>query len=204
MSDLPDPGDPLVTTSGKIIKPIDLGGEDVLEPSELRRTVLPFKHYRPAKDLNVNKIPEADPEEQSLVALVVAYRLMGMSDSDMADYLNVSIADIETITAKSSVQKTFEMIVQGVIDANSVLIQGRIANHADSASKVVVELMEGKEIRPDVRLKAAQDVLDRAGTNADQFFKEADDRSGQSDSIIIETYVGDEEAAPSTKVTVKR
>lgn len=204
MAELAQPGDPLITTSGKIVEPADKIGLDVVSAEATRRQILPFDKYRPAKDLKPTKIPEADPQEQSLITLIVGYRLMGLSDTDMADYMGVSLAKVQEIVAKPSVQKTFELIVKGVIDTNSVLIQGRISSHANSAANVVVDLMEDKDIRPDVRLKAAQDVLDRSGTHADQFFRETDDRSGQNDSIIIETYVGSDDDTPSTRVTVNK
>ena len=204
MVELAQPGDPLVTTSGKVVNPTEVNGVDVTSSEATRRQILPFSKYRPPKDIAITKVPEADPQEQSLLTLIVGYRLMGLSDTDMAEYMGVSLAKIREILDKSSIQKTFEMIVRGVIDTNSVLIQGRISSHANSAANVVVNLMEDVEIRPDVRLKAAQDVLDRSGTNADQYFREADDRSGQNDSIIIETYVGDDSQPGSTKVTVNK
>jgi hypothetical protein len=203
MNKLALPGDPLVTEYGEIVDESDIGEEEAAKRAVERRSLIPFHIYKPAKELRPTQIPEADKEQQSVIALVIAMRLMGMSSVDIAEYLNTSQAKIEEISELPATQMTFELMVRGVIDANSTLIQGRIASHAETASGVIVDLMTDEKAPHIVKLKSAQDVLDRAGTHADQFFRDGSDRSAQSDSLVIE--ISDvEDDAPKSKVKITK
>lgn len=209
MSDLPSPGDPLIIGTNQVYDPVNpIDAEEThLSVSEYatRNNIINFKHFAPIKVLLKDNLPEPEFKEQTAVTTVVAMRLLGLDLVDIADVLNTDLRTINNILEKESVQKTFELMLKNIISHNANIVQGRISSYANSAVSVVNDLMTDEEVQPIVRLKAAQDFLDRSGLEADQFFKDPN-KDNQSDNQleIIITRDGTEKADDDIKISVKK
>lgn len=196
--DLAAPGDPLVHGTARIIEAEDLGNAVPDREVTMRQRVLPtLADIEVRRQLKEDDLPEPDYQRQAALAAIVGLRLMGADNLLMSYILNTTPEQIEKMLESAPAQKTFELVFKTLISGNAASIQGRISAHADDALTTVVELMEDKDTRADVRLKAAQDVLDRSGTNADQFFADEADNNRNDDElrIVIMDEGGEERVA---------
>lgn len=204
MSDLAKPGDPYIDGSGKTIEADDFSEKSDTDIVIRRREVLPkFSHFQPAKERKIDDLPEADQQQQTVIIAVIGLRMLGLDPVDIQDMLGASMGEIERIMNLPSTQATFEKMFKGMISVNADTVQGRIASYANNAVSVVVDMMNNAETRDDVRLKAAQDVLDRSGTNADQFFTSGDDSHSADDELRI-TIMDEEGGSEKVSVEIKR
>lgn len=202
MNNLPLPGDPLVHTFGSVVNPVSLDKDTSLIDAPVSgREIMPrFTKFQPRRELAKDKTPEKDDKQQVAIAAVVGLRLMGLSYIDIAGMFNVTLDDINQLINSPSAQFTFEHMYRAMINTNADNVQGRIASYAHKAIDTVIELMENNETRDDVRLKASQDILDRSGANAEQFFAETNNIGTQEDELRI--VMMDEEADSSKSITV--
>ena len=184
MVNLANPGDPYHNGKGTMLEPKD--NDVAVEAPPERRQLMPrlaqaYSH----KSLKTDQLPEKDMQRQNAISVVVCHRLMGISEADIADLLNTSLVKIQEILASPAAQQTFELLYKVIVNASADVVQGRIAAHAVGAVDTVVSLMEDTETRSDVRLKAAQDILDRTGTHPDQFFSSTDGSEHSDDELRI-------------------
>ena len=188
MSDLPDPKDPLVTRTGMVVYNEETETTDkvTVEEYNARQRVIPFDKFQPAFEMTQDTMPEADAKDQITLASIIGLRLMGLPLVDISDMFGVAIGTLEEMIKRPSTQKTFERMFQGIVSGNSSALQGRLVHFGNNAIDVMAGLMNDDETRDDVRLKAAQDFLDRAGTNPDNFFaKDKDSGNAQDDELRI-------------------
>jgi hypothetical protein len=178
-------GDPYIATNGKLIEQSGISQEDVFVMEENRKTLPAFKRITITKRIFIENLPEPDGRQQTIISAIIGLRLLGLSDVDIADVTNSTIDDVKHLSALPATQATFERIYQNIIHTNSDTAQGRIAAYANSAVDVVVSMMNDEDTRADVRLKAAQDILDRSGTNAEQFFGETAQQQQHDDELRI-------------------
>lgn len=193
-------GDPLVSGSGEIILP-----KDTTEPElhEKRRVMPAIRTLHVPKKRTLDRLPEPEHDKQVVICAIVSMKLMGVDENDIADALGTTLDRVQSIVRAPATQATFEAMFQNMISTNSEAIQGRISSYANRAVDVVVELMEDADVRGDVRLKASQDILDRTGTNADQFFA-AEQAQNQHDDELKIVFTNGEEEDASVTVEVKR
>lgn len=182
--DLAKKGDPYVGGDGKLITPEDMG--DANQELEERRRLMPeVAKLFIAKSIKIDDLPEADKQQQTVIAAVVTLKLMGLTEIDIADVMDTDFQTIQNIVNLPSTQATFERLFKNLINANADTVHGRISSYANDAVDVVKDLMDDKDTRDDVRLKAAQDILDRSGTNADHFFSQETDAAAADDELRI-------------------
>jgi hypothetical protein len=201
--ELADEGDPYVDTRGNIIQEKRVEDKD-LQPIEDKRKILPaFSQFSVVKETTLDNLPEPDKQQQSVIAAVIGLRLLGLDTVTIADVMGASLPQIQSIVKLPATQVTFEKLYQNVINVNSDLIQGRVASHMHRAVDTVVDLMNDIDTRDDVRLKAAQDILDRGGTNADQFFND-EVQSNQSDDELLITITNEKDKESKVTVDIKK
>lgn len=201
MAKLPHPNDPYITTDGKLLTPNVQTEDTTLDPS---REALPrLKRFMPVKTRHKDDRPELDVKQQAVLCAVIGYRLMGYEIEDIADFFDLSVHEIVELLNKTTAQKTFEMMVLNIINHNADNLQGRIASHAHKAVDVLLELMDDKEQHGMVRLKASQDVLDRSGANANQFFNNINGSQRADDELNI-VIMSEEDKTPKVEVNIKR
>jgi len=200
MSNLPLPGDPLITFNGPI-QPVE--GDDDASPKYISREVLPrLETFNPVHRIGLKETPEKDTQDQTLIAAVIGLRLLGLDISDIAFMFNTGMQNIKDIINRPAAQVTFEKVFMSIIHAKADHISGRIASHADSAVERIVQLMDGEKVPAIVQLKAAQDILDRSGTGAEQLFG-VNNKTSQEDELKIE-YVTQDGAQQKLSVSLKR
>lgn len=201
--ELAKPGDPLVANDGSLIEPEHVSSMDVGEVIEKRKVMPAFSQLAPTKQLSIEKLPEPDMQQQTVICAVVGLRLLGLSDVDIAETMNTSLEQLQRIVKLPATQTTFEKAYQNIIHAKSESIQGRIAAHAGEAVDTVFSLMGDEDIRDDVRLKAAQDVLDRSGTHPDQFFSDVTKHDQNDDELRI-VFMDEETGQEKVAVEIKK
>ena len=201
--ELAAPDDPYIKTDGTVL---EAAGTSEATNELLRedRKVLPlFSKINTVQKASIEDLPEPDYQQQTVIAAVVGLKLLGLADVDIVEILDTDLEAVQRIVEMPATQITFEKMYQNLIHANSNSAQGRIASYANTAVDTVVSLMENVDIRDDVRLKAAQDVLDRSGTHPDQFF--GDGTTGnQSDDELRIVILDEETGNEKVRVEVKK
>ena len=177
--------DPYITMNGSIIDQAGLTPEQRRNNNNKRKVLPDFASMTVVKSLSIEKLPEPDLRQQTVISATVGLKLLGLTETDIAEVLGTPFDNVMRIINSPAAQATFERTYQNIIHAGADAVQGRIASHAKKAVDVVVEMMEDSEVRDDVRLKAAQDVLDRSGTNADQYFSESIRDQNADDELRI-------------------
>ena len=201
---LADPDDPFFTTIGKLVTSDGqrTNAEMGIEEYVSRNPVPLFRKFNPGREVGLDRTPEKDGKTQAGICAVVALRIMGLSIDDIAKLMGVTAHEIQDVVTMPATQRTFEMMFRGIINNNATTVQGKIAAYADRAVDTVVDLMSDEEVRDDVRLKAAQDILDRSGTHPDQFFAETEQQTQQDDELRITLLT--EDTPSRVEVSIKR
>lgn len=108
-----------------------------------------------------NQLKELNGRHHSILRL----SLLGYSRWDIAEKLQCSYATVCS-ALDSNLGKAQKGILQSELDGTAVEAAKRIREIAPKAIKVVEEILESENVPTAVKLKAAQDVLDRAGMGA--------------------------------------
>lgn len=179
---LPPPGDPLVTTDGKMLEPKARVEPDYTLTVPTARDLVPRKH-RSVREMGV------DGQTQTVVNAVLVYKLLGVSPNEVAHILGTSPLEIDRIMDLPAFQETFEMMFNEILSVNSSSLQARIGRYAGQAFENLMELANAKpieivkedaegnkykgqqfDVSPLVILKANESVLDRSGLSAEHLF----------------------------------
>ncbi len=202
---LPKPGDPYVDKYGLVHHDDETGEsyEISVEEYQERRKLPLFKYIKPAVERDLKSMPEADEKQQVVLSAIVGMRLMGLDFQDIAYSLNTTEDKIKDMMNEPSAQLTFEAIFKGLINTSADNVHGRISAHSNNAVSVILQLMNNTDTRDDVRLKSAQDILDRSGTNAEQFFSADQQSNIQEDELTI-NYMSDGNREEKISVSYKR
>jgi len=102
-----------------------------------------------------------EPKRMNGIAAMIVYRLLGMPDSDIAEALGTDIEKIKAIGEARLFSDLFTKVSNQVMDLNSESIRIRFAAMSQDALNKVYEIMTDSDDKN--ALKAAQDILDRAG-----------------------------------------
>ena len=202
MADLAKAGDPYVDHFGSRV--ITLEKETMGHEEYTARRVTPvFDKFKPASPIAKEDAPDSDAKQMAVVAAIVGMRLVGLEFHDIADIMGATHEEMQRLIALPSTQITFDRIFRSTINLNADTVQGRIAARAGDAADTVFELMTDREMRGDVRLKAAQDVLDRSGTHADHFFAKDSNKATSEDELRI-TVMTEDGQSERVSVELKR
>jgi len=101
------------------------------------------------------------PKQMNGIAALIVYRLLGMPESDIAEALGTDVEKIKAIAATPIFTELFGKVSNQVMDLNSESIRVRFAAMSRDALNKVYEIMSDSDDKN--ALKAAQDILDRAG-----------------------------------------
>lgn len=196
-------GDPYIQTNGELLEPDGVGSKSDSEIVESRKILPRLSKINPYAEVSIENLPEPEFEHQVGISAIVSLKLMGVSTVDIAQIVKTTADRVNQVLNSPAAQATFEKIYKNIINNNSESIQGRIASYASDAVDTVSNLMSNDEIRDDVRLKAAQDILDRSGTAPDQFYGAGDEVGGADDElrIVVMDETGSKE---KVKVEIKK
>lgn len=159
MTQLPEPGEPIVLadgtkidpSSGKVIR--EKKFVEVPRNSEAVRKVTQVR--RQLADLPV------PPKQMNAVGLVVFYKMIGLSNYDTALAMNVTESQIHNIMELDVYQEMMESMRETVLKNDADDVRQMFMQHSHNAVHRIVSLIDEGEEK--VALAAAKDVLDRAG-----------------------------------------
>jgi hypothetical protein len=147
------PGDPYITAWGERVLP-DMYEGDELGPPDAKT----FK----AGTRRVLKELPAPPNVFNGVACVFVYTVLGLSDRDIAEALNVLEEDVEAVRAMEAYEQCFDLISNEFVNVNSESIHGRLAAYGHNMLTNIVQIAN-KGKNEGNRLKASMDIMDRGG-----------------------------------------
>lgn len=158
-------GDPYITADGLEVSPEPLEGEAPEEASSVNA-----RSFRATKKRTIKELP-TNPTMMNAIACVFMYTLMGVGDREVALALNITADQLKTVRHNVAYKECFESVLSEVINANSNLLQARLAAYAEDAVDNIKEIaseqtVNGQKIKPDTRLRANVDIADRAGITA--------------------------------------
>ena len=131
------PGDPLVTSSGKKVLAEDGKGIDLSPNIPVARNIR-SKIQRSVRDL------PTDGQTQTVLNAVLLYHLLGVSRNEIAYTLGASNDAIDEIFKLPAFQDTFELLHGSMIAANSGSIHARLQRYATEAVDNLFELASAK------------------------------------------------------------
>jgi hypothetical protein len=193
------PGDPLVTGDGKIVEPEGFhnGKESASGVDREKQTINPAM-FRPAKRRNMNELP-AERQLMNAIGVVFMLTVMGVGDREIADNLKTTVEEVNWIRHHAAYNECFNNVISEFVNANSELLAARIAAYADGALKTVGELAtHGK--KEETKLRASQDILDRAGVRP----KDVAERAIVKNDLRIIIIEGDDDKGKTFEVSMEQ
>lgn len=161
-------GQPLVLPDGTIIGKDDNGQTVVktkkqqeIEAEVAAVTVDPFEDDQ--VNTFVRTLADFDVPRQQLnpVMLVLAYSMWGLDANAISRYLEIDINQVRSIRDSDLYRETRKQMLEAIAYAEQSSIHGYLTRKArDAAITIADAMVTGK---PDTKLKAAQDILDRSG-----------------------------------------
>lgn len=159
VSKLARPGDPYIMTDGQRIQP---EGQEV-NPKDTKFQVQ-AKTFKSTRRRTPKEMP-AEPKMMKGIACVLLFTLLGLSDRDIAEALNISTDDVKHIRGIAAYSETFEMVSDEFINTSSAYMMARLTAYShDALTNIANIALNGK--KEDVKLRANQDIMDRSGNSA--------------------------------------
>ena len=160
MNQLADINEPLVLADGTKINPVDGtiiedGPPQMFEvPSHSEAVNLVVRTRRRIADL-----PDI-PARMHVVGAILAYRLFGLDDQEIAIATGMSEAQVGRIIVSDAYTSLHDKAIEGILTAESENVRNLFSQGARTAAQNVVRLAQANNA---LGFRAAKDVLDRAG-----------------------------------------
>lgn len=151
------PGDPYMTSAGRIIHESDVGKPN----SDGAVPVVTAKDFKATKHRMVKDMP-APVGFMNGVACVFLYTIFGISDREICDSLKIDRQQLAEIRTHSAYAESFDVALSEFINANSDLMTARLAGYSHNALSSVAYLAFNSEDEK-LRFRASDKLLDRAG-----------------------------------------
>jgi hypothetical protein len=183
------PGDPIVSKNGVVVDPELPRSAKVMDNlpapigSNQSNTSINPVTFRSSKRKNLNELP-APPNVINGVAALFMYTVLGVGEREIADTLGITTMQLNELREHSAFDECFNAVINELISANSDAIQARIASYATRAVDNIFNIAEAAE-KDETRLRASQDLADRAGIGAKQLADRKGALSGASLRIVI-------------------
>lgn len=101
------------------------------------------------------------PKEMNVVSVILSYVLFGLDNEDIATAVNVTVNQVELIKSSDAYKTMYETAVDTIRENDLDNIRSMFVKNSKAAARTVNNLMYSDEDM--IKLKAAQDILDRAG-----------------------------------------
>lgn len=196
-ADLARPGDPYVTERGKMVVK-DEEQRDRIKQAD--RFVPVIRNMQIHNRFNMNELPAHELNEQHAINAILVYQLHGLTLQEIAYILRIDPTTVQNIMHSSDYQITFENIFRELINVNSNSIRAKIADYSTKAMDNIIELAETAD-KDIVKLKANQDLLDRAGYGPEQMYGRNGEKS-QDDDDILKIVVEGTDTRQKTEVSL--
>lgn len=156
---LAKPGDPLITKDGVALIPHSNPVND--DPKLIKMTPQSFK---PTKRRSVRDLPAPVPIMNGIAA-VFLYTAFGLTEREICEALKITMSQLMEIKNHAAYSEYFDTVLAEFINANSGLMQARLAAYADGAITSLGTL--SKEAKHEgTKLRASESVLDRVGVTS--------------------------------------
>lgn len=185
------PGDPLATPDGQVH---EYHGQ-VNHKRSIQEQIDPAA-YRPMHQRSIKELP-GNVGVMNGVSVVFMYTMMGVGDREIADALHVTVEQVRDIRSHSAYADCFEAVLSEFINTNSELLNSRIAAYSHSALDTMGELVTNAKFEG-TRLRAAADLLDRAGATP----KQVEQRRGSAALQGLRIVVVDGEKSVNVNVEI--
>lgn len=184
---------------------IDAQTGEVIENGVLRRPKKSSKSEEPTSDDTQEAIEEEKPVEvntnialvgnykaqalpdsgkrMTAIAAVASLELWGLSPVEIAKALGASLTDVDGLQASEQYLEYKQGMLRNVMRALGDDVRGQFAKTALDAAGVVLDTMKGKN-KSDLRMKAAESILDRGGFGPKQI---VDHNHRMEGELIIRT-----------------
>jgi hypothetical protein len=192
---MPKPGDPLVLADGRVVTP-DQHSEafDPDDKSDLRANVEPHE-YRPTTRRSLKDFPST-PSMLNAISVVFAYTLYGLSNIEICNVLNLTAEQLDNIRLHRGYAELFTSIMNEFINANSEMLQSRIAAYSHSAVSRVGYLIDNAK-KEEIQLSASKDLLDRAGARPQDL---ANQQAATMDGLRISIIKNDRDTTVELRI----
>ena len=161
---LAKPGDPLVTSDGQIIEP----EVDINKPNEHQLRPLngpPPALFRAQSRRTAGDI-SANGKVFNAVAVIFAYTLFGLSDTEIMDLNDVTPEQLDKIREHKAYDELFNSVLREFVNTNAEILRSRVAAYAHLAMDKVGHLSQHAK-QEALQLSASRDILSRAGVGPD-------------------------------------
>jgi hypothetical protein len=127
--------------------------------------------------LNVADLP-ADPRALNTVGIVYVYYMLGLADHDIADCTGLRLDQVEHIKGMQLFERLGSMIITNAGKIAQADTRARIEQMSSVALDAIEDIIDDREVEASVKLRASQDMLDRAGFGAKQITEHHHKMSG--------------------------
>jgi hypothetical protein len=163
----------------------DAGHKDVKE-AKVVESFTP----KPRTQMRLEDLP-AKPGSMNVICAILAYRLLGIPDTDICLALGCDDTTIERITASSAYDESYTEIIKAFASGQKHSARDVLSNGAVTAAKTLVKVMQESKNEAH-RLRASENILSRTGITADG---EVNEQNGGLRIKIVS-------ATPDTSVTI--
>lgn len=111
------------------------------------------------KAMRLEDLP-TDPKRMNAVCAVLSYKMMGLSDNEIATAFGVRVSDVVDIYNSDAYISTERLLFKNLKTKFTRDASGLINSKASDAAKKVVDLLDSKN--PMVAIRAAENILDRS------------------------------------------
>lgn len=192
--DLARPGDPYMTARGEMV----VKNEEEVDTLTREDSFVPIiRKMNIRNKRSVGDLPASDRSQQTAINAILGYQLLGLTYIEIAEVLKLDPNTVQNLQHSAEYQTTFEEIFNELLSTHSNSLRARIAAFATEGVDNMVELARTakKEV---VKFKANEDLLNRAGLNAEQLYGSTNGDDGDALKIVIE----DGGSGNTTKVEV--
>lgn len=156
MKQLASPTDPLVLANGIMIDPqTGLPIDAVAVPNAVDAIKAVTKTRLKLADL------PAPPAQMNPVAVVLMYRMIGLSNKDIAIAIGISVKQVENLQKTDIYSRLQDTLYSSIQEAAQDDVRTFMAAHSKQAAQKVATLAQNGP--PRVALRASIDILDRTG-----------------------------------------
>lgn len=103
------------------------------------------------------------PKTMNAVSVILSYTLFGLDDDEISVATGLSTMQVRNIRSGEAYSIMHGDIVRSIVAAETDDVRDMFMKHSRDAASTVINAMTNEKLRMDVRMKAATDVLDRAG-----------------------------------------
>lgn len=185
-SSLAQPDEPYVTARGKIVLKNEQQEKAIKDKD---RFVPVIRRMNINNKRNLNDMPCSDPSTQMAINVIMMYHLLGLTPNEISHVTKVPLDQVQDIQWGVDYQNTFELIFAELISVNTNSVKAKIAAFSSEAVDNIITLANEAD-KDIVKLKANQDILDRAGFAAEQLYESSSADDSDVLKIVMENDTG--------------